>query len=317
MNKRYSITVLAFLLISVVSTTSWSQRPDRQGSQDYPLVSRFQGFAIDKYEEIQFDRYALPLGPAIDRQTFGEALNLEGAITKIHYAFPQPPIPSLYQLYKSYEGVFQADDVEVLFSCFEDECGERDKDLVRSAADQRVLLNGFMAFGDHAYQAVKMNAGGQDIYVALYLKQERDNVAYELHFIEVESMSTENITLADIQEGMTSTGKQAFYGLYFDTGESTLKDSSETELQLLADYLGDNTDTEYFIVGHTDNDGSYQSNLTLSFARAQSVVKALQDQYGLDVSKLTPIGIGPVSPVAANLTQDGKAQNRRVELVLK
>ncbi|MEM1156366.1 MAG: OmpA family protein, partial [Pseudomonadota bacterium] len=147
--------------------------------------------------------------------------------------------------------------------------------------------------------------------------QERDNVAYELHFIEVESMSTDNITLADIQEGMTTTGKQSFYGLYFDTGKSTLKESSNTELKLLADYLRDNTDTEYFIVGHTDNDGSYQSNLTLSFARAQSVVKALQDQYGLDVSKLTPIGIGPVSPVAANLTQDGKAQNRRVELVLK
>lgn len=316
MKHRFTAMLLSLLMIGVTSITL-AQRADRKGSQDYPLVSRFEGFAIDKYEEIQFDRYALPLGPAIDRQTFGETLELEGAITKIHYAFPQPPIPSLYQLYKSYESVFQSDDVEVLFACFEDECGKGDEDLVRSAADQKELLNGFMAFGDHAYQAVKMNAGGQDIYVALYLKQERDNVAYELHFIEVESMSTDNITLADIQEGMTTTGKQAFYGLYFDTGKSTLKESSKTELQLLADYLRDNTDTEYFIVGHTDNDGSYQSNLTLSFARAQSVVKALQEQFGLDAGKLTPIGIGPVSPVAANLTQDGKAQNRRVELVLK
>ncbi|MEM1112371.1 MAG: OmpA family protein [Pseudomonadota bacterium] len=280
-------------------------------------MSRFEGFAIDKYEQTQFDRYELPLGPAVDRKTFGQTLTLEGAITKIHYAFPEPPIPSLYQLYKSYEGVFQPSEAELLFSCFKEECGARDEDLVRSAADQKRLLNGFMAFGDHAYHAVKMNAAGQEVYVAVYLKQERDNVAYELHFIEVESMETDNITVSDIQEGMAASGKQAFYGLFFDTGKSNLKDSSKAELDLLAEYLRQNSNDAYFIVGHTDNDGAYQFNLTLSQERARSVVQALRDDYGLDVSNLTAVGIGPVSPLAANLTQDGKAQNRRVELVLK
>ena len=311
------IQILALVLcLAVVAPTS-AQRADRRGSSDHPLVSRFEGSTIDKYEEYQFDRYALPLGPAAGPKTLGEVEALEGKVTKINYAFFEEPKPSLFQLYKSYEGVLKNRGVEILYACIEEECKGDGEDLVRVAADRKMLLNGFMAFGDHAYLAARVSEGEKDTYIGIYLKQERANVAYELHFVEVEAMDADKVTMADITSGIDLEGKQAFYGLYFETGSANLKESSQGELALLAEYLKDNADAAYFIVGHTDNVGTYSSNRFLAKARAQSVIAALEGQFALDISNLTPVGIGPVSPVASNATESGRAQNRRVELVLK
>jgi len=312
----FSISLISVLL-ATSPNAALAQRTDRSGSSDHPILSRFDGSTIDKYEELQFDRYLLPLGPAIDGKTLDKTIALEGRITKINYAFWEEPRPSLYQLYKSYEGVLMERNTEVLYTCFKEECRNGGEDVVTTYAMTKRLLNGFMGFGEHAYIAARLPNGSQDTYLGIYLKQERSNVAYELHFIEVEAMDTNKITMAEITDGMEQEGKQAFYGLYFETGSANLKESSENELALLAEYLNANSDASYFIVGHTDNVGSYSSNKFLAKARAQSVISALQEQYGLGVENLTAVGIGPVSPVASNATEGGRAQNRRVELVLR
>ena len=67
-------------------------------------------------------------------------------------------------------------------------------------------------------------------------------------------------------------------------------------------------------VGHTDNVGTADANVALSNARAAAVVKTLV-AAGIDAGRLTPHGDGPFAPVAANTTDDGRARNRRVELV--
>jgi outer membrane protein OmpA-like peptidoglycan-associated protein len=69
------------------------------------------------------------------------------------------------------------------------------------------------------------------------------------------------------------------------------------------------------LVGHTDNVAGVDSNMKLSQARADSVVKALVSQYGIDAKRLTAYGVGPLAPVAPNKTEEGRAKNRRVELV--
>lgn len=308
------LTLLAALLTGQLAL---AQHPDKPGSQDHPLLSRFAGSTIDAYQEITFDQYQLPLGPSIDRQTLGDSLTLEGQVTKIFYLFKEEPKPSLLQLHRSYQDVLAAEEVEILFTCFRESCGLGAQDLISTKASTKRLLNGFMAFGEHAYTAGKVSREGQNIYFGVYLKQERANIAYELHFIEVEAMSRDNITMADINEGMAADGKQAFYGLFFDTGKATLKASAEAELELLAQYLTEHPNQQYFIVGHTDNVGRYQSNQALSQARAESVIAALQDRYQIDVSNLQSVGVGPVSPATANSSQAGRALNRRVELVLR
>jgi len=77
---------------------------------------------------------------------------------------------------------------------------------------------------------------------------------------------------------------------------------------------GDQSLTIY-VVGDTDNQGEYDYNLNLSNRRAAAVVKALIDDHGIAQTRLIPVGVGPVSPVASNRTEEGQALNRRVELV--
>ena len=69
-----------------------------------------------------------------------------------------------------------------------------------------------------------------------------------------------------------------------------------------------------YVVGHTDNIGILEANLKLSADRADAVVKALTGK-GIAASRLKASGVGPYSPVASNRTDEGKARNRRVELV--
>ena len=71
-----------------------------------------------------------------------------------------------------------------------------------------------------------------------------------------------------------------------------------------------------YVVGHTDSVGTLESNLKLSAERADAVVKALVGR-GIEPARLKSAGVGPFSPVASNRTDEGKAKNRRVEIVKK
>jgi outer membrane protein OmpA-like peptidoglycan-associated protein len=312
------LKLLLMLMQLILIGNAAAQKTDKAGSQDHPLLSRFEGFIIDSYEVAQFDRYRLPIGLALNRKTLGDTTTLEGKVTKIHYAFfGKEGAPSLFQIFKSYEELFAEKSAEVVYSCFKSECGKGAKNLVVASAVSKQLLNGFMQFGEHAYTAVKLEQESKQIYIALYVRQERDRVAYELHFVELTKMNTGQISMADIQKGIEDTGKQVFYGLYFDTGKSSLQESAKAELALLATFLKNNQERAFFIVGHTDNTGNYQSNLRLSKARANSVVKELKEEQGINTKNIIPIGIGPVSPMVNNNSEVGRAKNRRVELVLK
>jgi outer membrane protein OmpA-like peptidoglycan-associated protein len=83
----------------------------------------------------------------------------------------------------------------------------------------------------------------------------------------------------------------------------------------MAKFLKTNAATRVFIVGHTDNKGTLDYNVGLSGRRAEAVVKALATKYGIEANRLTPRGLGPLAPVATNRSEDGRAKNRRVEMV--
>ncbi|WP_315817698.1 OmpA family protein [Paraflavitalea speifideaquila] len=72
-----------------------------------------------------------------------------------------------------------------------------------------------------------------------------------------------------------------------------------------------------YVVGHTDNTGDLTSNTTLSKDRATAVVTELTTKYSVNKTQVTPQGIASLAPIAANDTEEGKAKNRRVEIVKK
>jgi len=70
-----------------------------------------------------------------------------------------------------------------------------------------------------------------------------------------------------------------------------------------------------WVVGHTDNTGTMETNMNLSKARAEAVVQALTGKFGIAAERLKGYGVGALAPVASNDSEAGRAKNRRVELV--
>lgn len=103
--------------------------------------------------------------------------------------------------------------------------------------------------------------------------------------------------------------------ILFPTGKSELKTDAKISLAKLCGILMMTTNTNIAIEGHTDSTGSAETNEKLSQARATAVMDFLKSQ-GVDESRMVAKGFGPAQPVADNATADGRAKNRRVEIVV-
>ena len=111
-------------------------------------------------------------------------------------------------------------------------------------------------------------------------------------------------------------GKFVTHGILFDVGKATLKAQSSGVLKRVMDMMIDNPDWKFEIVGHTDSDGDDATNLKLSQRRAEAVKQALMSRK-IDASRLTTSGKGESVPVNNNNSPEEKANNRRVEFILK
>jgi outer membrane protein OmpA-like peptidoglycan-associated protein len=139
--------------------------------------------------------------------------------------------------------------------------------------------------------------------------------AYTLRIMERQAM--EQKVLADaaaFKAGLAETGHVEVPGIFFDTAKADIKPESEPSLDEVAKLLQADPALKVWVVGHTDNTGVEQANVTLSQARAAAVVKALVAK-GIAGARLSAHGAGPYAPVTENKTDDGRAKNRRVELV--
>jgi outer membrane protein OmpA-like peptidoglycan-associated protein len=117
-----------------------------------------------------------------------------------------------------------------------------------------------------------------------------------------------------IAEALQNTGEVTLYGIHFDFDEATLRPESEPVLRQLLEALQAGPTTAVTVEGHTDAMGAEEYNHDLSQRRAQAVVDWLV-AAGLDRSRLTPVGRGEAVPLADNATADGRALNRRVEVI--
>ena len=139
---------------------------------------------------------------------------------------------------------------------------------------------------------------------------------YWVTTVKAKEMAQEMQATAEVMaKDISTTGHFAVYGIYFDTDRAEIKPESESALAEMAKLLKNNASLNVFIVGHTDNTGTFEHNLKLSMDRATSVVNALVGRHGIAAARLKPYGVASLAPVAPNKTEDGRAKNRRVELV--
>jgi outer membrane protein OmpA-like peptidoglycan-associated protein len=126
-------------------------------------------------------------------------------------------------------------------------------------------------------------------------------------------MGNDNVDIVNTGSELIVTLPQ---DLLFDVGSDDIRLDQRADLAALADSLMENPDSTVDVLGHTDNIGSATSNQELSARRAQAVHAILQNE-GVAPSRLRAFGRGEDEPVASNLNESGRAENRRVEIVIR
>lgn len=164
-----------------------------------------------------------------------------------------------------------------------------------------------------------------DSWISIYVATGEFNLHKEtfghpiilVDYIEGAAMDTNMVTVdaSAMAKGIASEGHVALYGILFDTDKTDIKPESAATIAEIARFLKQDSTVKLYVVGHTDNVGTYDYNLGLSQRRAAAVVAELATKHGVAAGRLKPAGSGPLSPVAPNDTDTGRAKNRRVELV--
>jgi OOP family OmpA-OmpF porin len=202
----------------------------------------------------------------------------------------------------------------------------------RKKGDSKRIVSGLQILQNHV-NAIKA-AGGKvleesdgNVFITTYNGKElwifvnassynKDLDNFGIFSIEVEMMKQE-VSAQEIKGTIDSSGKIALYGILFDTGKSEIKPESDKAISSVATYLKENPEVNIYIVGHTDNTGDYALNQKLSQSRGESVKNYLVSRYGISATRLVGYGAGPICPVTSNDTEEGRALNRRVEIVKK
>lgn len=149
---------------------------------------------------------------------------------------------------------------------------------------------------------------GKKVLVKLEGRDDEQDAAYITRIRVAESEKT-------IYDALSSAGRWTTQGILFDTGKSDIKPESTPTLKQIAAALKEHPELKVEIQGHTDNVGKADANLKLSQSRADAVKKVLAAEYGVKADQLTAKGYGDTKASADNKTAEGRANNRRVELV--
>ena len=328
MRMQNKIVFCLLGMFMLVTSIVFAQDGDVKGSKDHPLFSRFPGSIIKYYDVKQFDEYILPLGK-VERErdedykwvyNLTKSKQLEGKITRITYEAPEDR--STLEIYRNYELALKKAGVEILFTSTGKEIGDSSHWVRYVYGSLNPLTrgrDGLIADEDRyqRYLSAKLSSPEADVYVSLYVSGGWLYPAVQLDIIEVKPMETGLVTVnADaLAKDIAKTGHVAIYGIYFDTDKADVKPESEPILKEIAKLLQQNPKLKLHVVGHTDNVGELTYNMKLSQARAGAVVEELVSKYGVDAKRLKARGVGPLSPVVSNNTEEGRAKNRRVELV--
>jgi len=308
--------IITFLFC--ISLSTYAQN-DVEGSEDHPMISRYEGAYIVGFEKYDYDRLTFYTGE--DDSELQEIMP-EGEVTRILYFLPKGL--SVMQVQRNYQMALKDADFEIVYECFGgmDEIPNTifwDFETIGGRKYKNVF-NG----KDHSYFMALLPKDDSDIFVSVrtilsdYADADRQPVS-ALEVLEEKPMSTGKVKVELNAEAMTEDinekGSVRIYGIHFDTDKATIKKKSESVLAEIASLLQQNPDLNLGVVGHTDATGSMDHNMYLSMQRAEAVVESLTSVHGISGERLTPYGVGPLVPVAGNDDEDGRARNRRVELV--
>jgi outer membrane protein OmpA-like peptidoglycan-associated protein len=278
MNKV--IAVIACMLFVLVGVNVYAVETDIKGSKDHPLLTRMPDFHITAYSDKDFDKFDFIV--LNDKKV--SRVSVEGHKYFINYALNRD--------------AKQPGDLKV----------------VRNIQNALTKIGGkVLSEGERPWNStIKLEKGGKETWVEVRAWP----TLYALTIVEKEVMKQEVEANAEAMgNDINTTGHVSIYGIYFDTGKAEIKPESDAAIAEIAKLLKNNNALKVYVVGHTDNAGSFDANMKLSKDRAAAVTNSLVSKHGIASSRLMAYGVSSLNPIASNKTEEGKAKNRRVELV--
>ncbi len=273
-------------MLLVVMSFAGTHAQDAEGCTDHPMLTRMPEYFIsgcsNSYNQVQ-----VATGVADGEH---QMKTLEGTVSVLEYAYipeKEGKLPSWFQVVKNYSNAI-------------------------------TKIGGNKIFTDPGIATFLVTKGGKETWIGMELNTsdaEGTNLySYNVKVIEIEAMKQE-ITANEMLDELNKSGFIALY-INFETGKADIKPESQAIVDQIAEMLKANASLNVSIEGHTDNVGSAASNKTLSENRAKSVMNAILGK-GIEKSRLSAKGWGQEKPVGDNKTEDGRAKNRRVEIVKK
>ena len=299
------VLALSFLEIS----SAPAQKGDVAGSRDYPGIGRFAGSVITGYQVKDFDATRLQAASFKDGKPTDER-RLEGRITRL--AYRTNPGPSILEVSRNFESQLTKAGFETFVACDSDACGGIPfAEATDALPIPQMWIDGF----NYRYYASRKLEGGRETYATVLVSKNNEEVYAQLVVTVVGAIENKMIDAGAMAKGLREKGHVALYGIYFDTDKSVIKPESRPTLDEIAKLLRAQPQLNVIIVGHTDSQGTFDYNMDLSRRRAEAVAAELAKSYKIANTRLRTAGVGFLAPLGSNSADDGRALNRRVELV--
>ncbi|MEA1052385.1 OmpA family protein [Lamprobacter modestohalophilus] len=319
---------LIFAAILALAAPFAATAADIDGIVEHPMIDRYPGQSI-RWQTIENYRpYRIPTGPVTGYRTIDDWIDIEGRVTRTYYTYKGTD-RSWDEIFLNFRDAFELEQFESLGIGFSDD--RRGVDI-----GSRQWLNAYLAEnpltgqgevlaitsgsssqgGQGVFVGTKDRASGR-VYVVVTVEQHsQDLVATLIDVVEVKPPETGFVVVGAeaIGRDMIEKGHVVLDGILFDFDKATLQAASDEALGVIAGWLKQNPG-RFYVVGHTDAVGSFDYNQSLSEARAQTVIEALVDRYGIARERLQGHGVGPLVPVFSNADEAARDRNRRVELV--
>lgn len=320
---------LCFLAAPLMAT-------DLPQSHDHPLLGRVGGTTIVGFDTARFDAFEfqtstfkefdLKLGKRVYQ---APPTTVEGARTSIWY---EGPGLSGLEIVRQYQAQLSEQGFEVIYDSTRDPAAGNYTNFLANFSSSEIRNNRssyvFYAASDNTVKTVtlkRLSGSGETWASIITVDWPQPDETYRsvqgtyaaVTVIDVAGMkrNIEFVSASDMSKAIDSSGRVAIYGIYFDTNQATLKPESKAALDEIAKLLAAEPELRVHVVGHTDSIGGLDANMALSKRRADAVQAALVSQYGVAQSRLSANGVAYLAPVAVNTNDEGRAKNRRVELV--
>ena len=280
MQNKIQVLVAALLFVFPALSAQDSEY------KDTPWFSGMPNFTIYDATDSEFDTYNFFNGK--------NCVTVEGKKYKRTYTLKEnAQKSSLLQVSRNYANAIRSMGGTVVF-----DGTPQDADCADFNGLQMVIGK-VVSDGNEMWVEVVPSGDGSDYYMTIVLKE----------------LMKQDVTASNMFETLNRDGHIALY-INFDTGKSVIRPESGAIIEQIVQMLKSNPELKLSVEGHTDNVGTAASNMVLSEERARSVVNAIVGQ-GISKERLSSSGYGQDKPIADNNTEEGRARNRRVELVKK